>query len=256
MKERVHKMVNELISEKTKKDADQEMEEKTQKQISKQTETKVEEISLVKRLIAEFLGTYLLVFAGTGAVILDFITGDLGHLGVSLLFGIALLVAIYTFGHLSGAHINPAITVGFLIQKKINMLSAVSYIISQILGALAASWTLYRMFGNVTNLGATLPIGTTLQTFALEAILTYFLTIVILSSIYGNQGKTFTGIAAGSILFFGVFFGGPLTGGSLNPARSIGPAIISGATEGLWIYIAAPLTGAILAALISKFINE
>ena len=258
------KMKNETIDTQTNS---KEMLESEEKQLSSKKEkaknlkpfakkSNLEEIALAKRLIAEFLGTYFLVFAGTGGLILDHITGDLGHFGTSLVFGLALMIVIFTFSHLSGAHVNPAISLAFLIQGKINVISTITYMIAQILGAITASWTLYMMFGQVAKLGATLPVGTGTQTFVLEAILTFFLTLIILSSVYGNQGKPYTGIAAGSVLFFAMFFAAPLTGASLNPARSIGPALISGATEGLEIYIIAAFTGAIIAAFISKFINE
>ena len=209
---------------------------------------------LGKQLVAEFLGTYLLVFAGTGAIILDSLTENLTHFGVSLIFGLALMVTFYTFSHISGAHVNPAITLSYFIQKDLTFIQAIGYVMSQILGALAASWTLYQLFGNSAYLGAPIANGTMQQTFILEFVLTFFLVIVTLSAT--DSSKTYSGMAMGATLFIATFIGGPLTGAALNPARVIGPAIIAQIPEIIGIYLATSLSAAVIASAISYYLNE
>ncbi|PWU00989.1 MAG: aquaporin [Bacteroidetes bacterium] len=210
-----------------------------------------------KKLISEFLGTYFLVFAGTGAVVIDQITKSLTHVGVALTFGLVVMALIFTFGHLSGAHFNPAVTIGFLIHGDIKKKEAISYIIIQILAGIAASATLLSLFGNVASIGATLPRGSWQQSFVLEFILTFFLMMVIFgSAVHEKAVKEFAGIAIGATVGLEAMFAGPICGASMNPARSIGPAIVSGNTQCLWIYIVATILGASLAAVIYKIIHE
>ncbi|MGZ3901965.1 MAG: MIP/aquaporin family protein [Neobacillus sp.] len=210
-----------------------------------------------KKLISEFLGTYFLVFAGTGAVVIDEITKSLTHVGIALTFGLVVMALIFTFGHLSGAHFNPAVTIGFLIHGDINKKESVYYIVIQIMAGIAASATLFCLFGNVASLGATLPRGSWSQSFVLEFILTFFLMMVIFgSAVHGKAVKSFAGIAIGATVGLEAMFAGPICGASMNPARSIGPAIVSGATQYLWVYIAATILGASCAALIYKLLHE
>jgi aquaporin Z len=210
-----------------------------------------------KKLISEFLGTYFLVFAGTGAVVIDQITKSLTHVGVALTFGLVVMALIFTFGHLSGAHFNPAVTIGFFIHGDINKKEAFYYIGIQILAGIAASTTLLSLFGNVASLGATLPRGSWQQSFVLEFILTFFLMMVIFcSAVHGKAVKGFAGIAIGATVGLEAMFAGPICGASMNPARSIGPAIVSGNTHCLWVYIVATILGASCAAMIYKLLHE
>ncbi|MDQ6598037.1 aquaporin [Bacillus salipaludis] len=210
-----------------------------------------------KKLISEFLGTYFLVFAGTGAVVIDDITKSLTHVGVALTFGLVVMALIFAFGHLSGAHFNPAVTIGFLIHGDINKREAINYIIVQIIAGIAASATLLGLFGNVASLGTTLPRGSWGQSFILEFILTFFLMMVIFgSAVHGKAVKSFAGIAIGATVGLEAMFAGPICGASMNPARSIGPAIVSGATQHLWVYIVATILGASIAAFIYKQLHE
>ncbi|MBM7651754.1 MIP/aquaporin family protein [Neobacillus cucumis] len=212
---------------------------------------------MTKKLISEFLGTYFLVFAGTGAVVIDSITKSLTHVGVALTFGLVVMALIFTFGHLSGAHFNPAVTIGFLIHGDINKKEAIYYIISQLIAGIAASATLLCLFGNVASLGTTLPRGSWEQSFLLEFILTFFLMMVIFgSAVHGKAVKDFAGIAIGSTVGLEAMFAGPICGASMNPARSIGPAIVSGNIQCLWIYIVATILGASLAAIFYKILHE
>ncbi|NBI27771.1 aquaporin [Chengkuizengella marina] len=212
---------------------------------------------MTKKLIAEFLGTYFLILAGTGAIVTNSITGDLTHVGVAITWGLVVMSMIYTFGHISGAHFNPAVTIGFLTNRSITSKEATLYISTQILAGIAASSTLLILFGNIANLGATLPREGWLQTFIIEFILTFFLMMVILgSAVHGKAVKSFAGIAIGTTVGLEAMFAGPISGASMNPARSIGPAILSGTLEHLWIYIVATTLGSIAAAIIYQFIRE
>ena len=210
-----------------------------------------------EKIISEFLGTYFLVFAGTGAVVINQMTKSLTHVGVAITFGLVVMALIYTFGHISGAHFNPAVTIGFLIDKDITKREAMYYIVTQIIAGIAASATVLSLFGNVASLGATLPSGAWYQSFVLEFILTFFLMFVILgSAIHGKSAKSFAGIAIGATVGLEAMFGGPISGASMNPARSIGPAIVSGNLQHLWVYIVATILGAICAAMIYKILDD
>lgn len=210
-----------------------------------------------KKIIAEFLGTFFLVFTGTGAIIVNELTGSLTHVGVSLVFGLIVMALIYTFGHISGAHFNPAVTISFFIHGDMDLKSTLKYIISQLIGALLASSILFLTFGNIANLGATLPKGSWQQAFIMEFILTFLLVIVIMgSAIHEKAVKSFAGIAIGATVGLEVMFGGPISGASMNPARSIGPALVAGAADWLWIYIIATTLGGVCATIIYKYLHE
>ena len=212
---------------------------------------------LHKKLIAEFIGSYFLVFAGTGAVVINDLTGALSHIEIALTFGLVVMALIYAFGHISGAHFNPAVTLGFLMKGDINPKESILYIIVQIVGAILASLTLLIMFGNVAKLGATLPRNSWQQSFTLEGILTYGLMIVILgSAVHGKAIKSLAGVAIGGTVALEAMFGGPISGASMNPARSVGPALVSGNTQFLWIYIVATIMGAAAAVFTYKLIRE
>jgi len=210
-----------------------------------------------KKLISEFLGTYFLVFAGTGAIVINELTQSLTHVGIAITFGLVVMALIYTFGHISGAHFNPAVTIGFLVNGDITKSEALYYIICQFLAGIFASLTMISLFGNIASLGATLPRDTWSQSFILEFILTFFLMLVIFgSAVHGKAVKSFAGIAIGATVGLEAMFAGPISGASMNPARSLGPALISGAFDHLWIYLVATTLGAVLAAIIYKTLHD
>ncbi|MEK3880156.1 aquaporin [Paenibacillus sp. FSL M7-0420] len=212
---------------------------------------------LKKKLLAEFIGTYFLVFAGTGAIVINSITNSLTHDGIAITFGLVVMALIYTFGHISGAHFNPAVTLGFLFRKDISIREGFSYVLTQCISALAASGTLYLLFGNIANLGATLPRSGDGQSFTLEFILTFVLMMVILgSAVHGKAVKGFAGLAIGGTVGLMAMFAGPICGASMNPARSLGPAIISGNVHHLWIYILATILGAVAASGVYGILHE
>ena len=202
----------------------------------------------MKKLLAEFLGTLGLVFAGTGAIVINDQTGALGHPGIALTFGLIVLAMIYCFGDVSGAHMNPAVTIGFAAAGRSEWREVPGYIGAQLLGALAASGLLKFLFPANATLGATLPAGAVSQSFVLEVVLTFFLMLVILSVSAGAEEKGLTAaIAIGAVIALEAMFAGPICGASMNPARSLAPALISGHVENLWLYLTAPILGALLA---------
>ena len=203
----------------------------------------------MKKLAAEFLGTFTLVFAGTGAIVINTVSnGAISHVGIALTFGLVVLAMIYTFGDVSGAHLNPAVTAAFAIAQRFKWRSVPHYIAAQITGAIAASALLRFLFPAHQTLGATLPAGSNMQSFVLEVVLTFILMLVILSVSTGAKEKGITAaIAIGSVIALEAMFAGPICGASMNPARSLSPALVSGNLQHLWIYIAAPVIGAALA---------
>jgi aquaporin Z len=207
--------------------------------------------SRFKPLLAEFVGTFALVFAGTGAIIInDVSNGSITHVGIALTFGLVVLAMIYAVGDISGAHLNPAGTSGFWLSGRFPFNQAVLFVPAQCLGAFAASGILRVLFPTHPTLGTTLPCGSAMQSFILELILTFLLMFVILNVSTGAKEKGITaGIAVGAIIGLGAMFAGPICGASMNPARSLAPAIVSGHLEHLWIYLTAPFAGAALAVL-------
>ncbi|HKR06109.1 MAG TPA: aquaporin [Bacteroidia bacterium] len=212
----------------------------------------------MKKYIAEFIGTFALVFCGTGAIIIDQQTGGaVSHAGVAATFGLIILAMIYTFGETSGAHFNPAVTLSFAVAKLFPSKQIVPYISSQIAGAFFATFVLKFLFPENQNLGATLPAGSQMQSFILEFILTFFLMTVILNVSQGSKEVgVMAGIAIGSTILLEAMFAGPICGASMNPARSLSPAIISGNLSALWLYIVAPVAGAITATLTWQFMKQ
>ena len=216
-------------------------------------------------LVAEFLGTYILVFAGTGAMAIGAITGEPGHVGIALTFGFVIVALIYSFAHVSGAHFNPAVSIAFALMGEFDRAKVLPYIAAQVLGAILASYSLYLLlFENIDTmaqaayLGATLPSGSVAQSFGFELILSFILMLVIsASAVHGKAIKDFAGIAIGFTVGLEAMFAGPITGASMNPARSIGPALVSGNMEHLWLYVVATILGAALAALVfTQFIHS
>lgn len=201
------------------------------------------------RFLAEFLGTFALVFAGTGAIVVNASgNGVIGNAGIALTFGLVVLAMIYTYGDVSGAHFNPAVTLAFAAAGRFEWRETPAYLTAQLGGAFSASGLLHLLFPAYTTLGATLPSGTATQSFVFELVLTFLLMLVILGVSTGAKEKGITaGIAVGSVIAFEAMFAGPVSGASMNPARSLAPALVSGQTQHLWIYLTAPVLGALLA---------
>jgi aquaporin NIP len=212
----------------------------------------------MKKYLAEILGTFAIVFCGTGAIIIDQQTnGSITHVGIAITFGLIVMAMIYTLGSISGAHLNPAVTIAFAFAKKFEAKEVAPFIISQLVGAFLASFTLNFLFPTNEFLGATLPSGSPLQSFILEFILTFFLMLVIINVATGSKEQgMFAGLAIGSTVLLEAMFAGPISGASMNPARSLAPAIVSGHTEHLWIYLIATTLGAALAIPTWKFLNQ
>jgi aquaporin Z len=212
----------------------------------------------VKKLAAEFIGTFALVFAGTGAIVIDETTGGaVTHVGVALTFGLIVLAMIYTIGDISGAHLNPAVSLGFFVARRFSLPQLAPYILSQCAGALAASAMLRLLFPKNGTLGATFPAGSAAQSFVLEAILTAILMFVILSVSTGAAEKGITaGIAVGAVIGLEAMFAGPICGASMNPARSLAPALISGHLQNVWIYLVAPSMGACIGVVACRCVRE
>lgn len=203
---------------------------------------------IARKYLAETLGTFAMVFAGCGAIVIDAQTHAVTHVGVALTWGLIVMAMIYALGDVSGAHFNPAVTLGFWLLRRLPGRCVVPYLAAQLVGAFTASIALRVMFGNVASLGATIPAGSSLQSFALEAILTGILMLVILNVSTGPKEKgVMAGIAVGGVIGLEAMFAGPISGASMNPVRSLAPAIVSGDLTVLWIYLAAPVLGACVA---------
>lgn len=212
----------------------------------------------MKKYLAELIGTFGLVFCGTGAIIInESANGSITHLGIAMTFGLIVLAMIYAFGHISGAHFNPAVTLGFAIADRFQMRSILPYIISQVAGAFIATLLLKVLFPDNVNLGATIPSGSMQQSFILETVLTFLLMLVILNvSQESKETRILAGIAIGATVGLEAIFAGPISGASMNPARSLSPAIVSGNINSLWIYLIAPVTGSTLAAFTWKMMRS
>jgi aquaporin Z len=211
-----------------------------------------------RKYIAEALGTFTLVFCGTGAIIIDQESnGAVTHVGVALTFGLIVMSLIYAFGDISGAHLNPAVSIAFTVAKKFPLRSLAPYIVSQFAGAIFASLVLRLLFPRSEFLGATFPSGTVLQSFILEFILTFFLMLVIIHVATGSREQgTMAGLAIGSVVLLEALFAGPVCGSSMNPARSLAPALVSGHLEYIWLYLMATPLGAIAAIPVWKYLTH
>jgi len=205
---------------------------------------------LVRALVAEAIGTFALVFAGCGAIMVDQKTGALGHVGVAITFGLVIMAMIYAVGHVSGAHFNPAVTFSFALARHFPRRHLIPYWGAQLAGALFAAAILRGSLGDIAQVGATYPSGTDAQSFLWEGVLSFFLMFVIMAVATDTRavGEA-AAIAIGGTVGLDAMFGGPISGASMNPARSLGPGIVAGDLHAIWIYLVAPLVGAALAAI-------
>ncbi|HYI15689.1 MAG TPA: MIP family channel protein, partial [Thermomicrobiales bacterium] len=207
--------------------------------------------------LAELIGTFGLVFAGTGAITIDAYTGGtVGHIGIALTFGLIVMAMIYAVGHISGAHINPAVTLAFAVAQHFPLKHVPVYLVAQIAGGVLASLTLRGMFGTSGALGTTLPRGSDGQSFVLEIVLTGFLMFVIMAVATDVRavGQA-AAIAIGGTVGLEALFAGPISGASMNPARSLAPALVSGTWESQWLYLAGPVIGAVVGALLYRVVR-
>ena len=210
------------------------------------------------KYLAEILGTFAIVFCGTGAIIINQETaGAITHVGVAITFGLIVMCMIYALGNISGAHFNPAVTLAFALFNKFKWKQVLPYVMSQTLGAFAASTLLRLLFPANKLLGATLPSGVWSQTFILEFILTFLLMLVILHVANGSKEQgMFAGLAIGGTVLLEAMFAGPICGASMNPVRSLAPAVVSGHTQYLWVYLTATVFGALSAVPVWKLLNQ
>jgi len=213
-------------------------------------------LALGRMLVAEAIGTFALVFAGAGAVMVDAKTHALGHVGVAITFGLVIMVMIYAVGHISGAHFNGAVTFAFALTRHFPWSRAFGYWLAQLTGALLAAALLRGSLGNVAHVGATLPSGSQGQSFLWELVMSAFLMFVILAVATDTRavGEA-AAIAIGGTIALDAMFGGPISGASMNPMRSLGPALVSGDPHALWLYIVAPVAGASAGGLAYQFVR-
>jgi aquaporin NIP len=211
----------------------------------------------VRAAVAEAIGTFALVFAGAGAIMVDAKTHALGHVGVAITFGLVIMAMIYAVGHVSGAHFNAAVTFAFALTRHFPWSRAVLYWCAQLVGAVTAALLLRGSLGDVAHVGATLPSGSQAQSFLFEFVMTAFLMFVILAVATDTRavGEA-AAIAIGATIGLDAMFGGPVSGASMNPVRSLGPAFVSGDLHAIWLYVVAPILGASLGGIAYEFVRS
>jgi aquaporin NIP len=211
----------------------------------------------MKKYLAEVIGTFILLFVGTGCVVVEQQTGALGLTGIATVWGLVIIALIYAFGDISGTHLNPAVTVAFAVDKRFEWKEVPAYLVAQFIGAISASVLLHSLFPENKTLGITQPSGTMLQAFVMETVMTFILMMIILRVSVGAKEKGITaGIAIGGTVWFLVLFGGPICGTSLNPTRSLAPAIVTANFQSLWLYMVAPFVGALSAVLVHRVLHS
>jgi aquaporin NIP len=210
-----------------------------------------------RALAAETIGTFALVFAGCGAIMVDAKTGELGHVGVAITFGLVIMFGIYAVGHISGAHFNPAVTAAFALTRHFPWPRALGYWAAQLLGAVAAAALLRASLGDIAHLGATFPSGSDGQSLVWEIVMSAFLMFVVLAVATDTRavGEA-AAIAIGGTIGLDAMFGGPVSGASMNPARSLGPGLVSGDLQSIWVYLLAPIVGAAVGGLAYQTIRD
>lgn len=212
---------------------------------------------IARRAGAELVGTFALVFAGCGAIVANSLTnGAVSHAGVSLVFGLIVAAMIYANGHLSGAHFNPAVTLAFTLTRHFPGKLLPVYWLSQLAGAILGAGLLRLLYGNVAALGSTVPAGSALQSFVLEIVLTFMLMYVIMAVATDTRavGQA-AALAIGGTVTLDALFGGPISGASMNPARSLAPALVAGGAPDQWVYVAGPVLGAAAGALVYQLLR-
>lgn len=212
----------------------------------------------MRKYIAEAIGTFALVFCGTGAIIINQETnGAVSHVGIAITFGLIVMAMIYALGNISGAHLNPAVSIAFAIARCFSAKQLLPYIVSQVGGGILASLVLKMLFPNNDLLGTTIPTGSAWQSFVLELILTFFLMLVIINVATGSKEQgMFAGLAIGFTVLLEAMFAGPVSGASMNPARSLAPALISNHLEYVWVYLTATTAGAIIAVPVWRYLSN
>ncbi|CAL0306477.1 unnamed protein product [Lupinus luteus] len=215
-------------------------------------------LPFLQKLVAEVVGTYFLIFAGCASVVLNKNNDNVVTLpGISIVWGLVVMVLVYSVGHISGAHFNPAVTIAFATTRRFPWKQVPAYVATQVLGSTLASGTLRLIFsGKENQFPGTIPAGSNLQAFVIEFIITFYLMFIISGVATDDRAiSELGGIAVGSTVLLNVMIVGPITGASMNPARSIGPAFVHSEYRGIWVYLISPILGAIAGAWVYNIIR-